>query len=135
MTDRAEEFFQSYIEVFEKFDAEGIADHFTFPLHVTGESDPVDVRSVASREEWLETLQTLLELYKGFGVATAEVLDTTTTVISDRVLQVARHWSVRSGSGEEIYDFNGIYTLVDKDGGLRITAIVHDELPKIVAKL
>jgi len=36
---------------------------------------------------------------------------------------------------EPIYDFTALYTVVDAENGLRIVAIVHDELPKITAAL
>jgi hypothetical protein len=133
--EQVEDFFARYRADFERFDADAVAGHFAFPLHVTGDADPVDVRSVASKEEWLETLTMLLDLYRGFGVTSAVVLDSTTTSLSERIHQATMHWSLRDGSDVEIYDFHGIYTLIERDGHLRITAIAHDELGKILAKL
>ena len=129
------DFFDSYREAFERFDVSAVADHFTFPLQVAGDSEPVDLRCVASRDEWLETLTMLIDLYKGFGVTTATVLESTVTTLSDRIAHAAMHWSLRDGSGQEIYDFNGVYTMVAVEGEFRVAAIAHDELGKIMAKL
>ena len=129
------DFFDSYREAFERFDAAAVADHFTFPLQVAGDSEPVDLRCVGSRDEWLETLTMLMDLYKGFGVTTATIQESSMTTLSDRIAHVAMHWSLRDGSGHEIYDFNGVYTLVACAGEFRVAAIAHDELGKIMAKL
>lgn len=133
--ERVVSFFDSYRAAFERFDVEAIADHFAFPLHIVGESKPVDLRCVGSREEWLETLAMLLDLYRGFGVTTAEVLHSSMMELSEHVAQAVMHWSLRTGSDDEIYDFHGIYTLVEVDGDYRIAAIAHDELGEITAKL
>lgn len=128
-------FFDAYRADFESFDAEAIASHFAFPLHVVGDGDPVDVRSVADKDEWLETLTMLLDLYRGFGVTTAVVLDSSAVAIAERVHQASMHWSLRDASDDEVYDFHAVYTLIEREGGLRIAAIAHDELGKIMAKL
>ena len=129
------DFFDSYRQAFERFDVDAIADHFTFPLQVAGDSEPVDLRCVESRDEWLETLTMLIDLYKGFGVTTATVLESTVTTLSDRIAHAAMHWSLRDGSDQEVYDFKGVYTLVAVGGDLRVAAIAHDELGKIMDKL
>lgn len=129
------DFFDSYRRAFERFDVDAIAGHFTFPLHVAGDSDPVDLRCVASRDEWLETLTMLIDLYKGFEVKTATVLESTIVALSDRIAHATMHWSLRDGLDQEIYDFRGVYTLVAIDGDFRVAAIAHDELGKIMAKL
>jgi hypothetical protein len=131
----APDFFDSYVKAFERFDVGAIADHFTFPLQVAGDSEPVDLRCVADRDEWLETLTMLIDLYKGFGVQTAAVLESTVTALSDRITHAGMHWSLRDESDQEVYDFHGVYTLIVVDGDLRIAAIAHDELGKIMAKL
>lgn len=130
-----QDFFDSYREAFESFDVDAIAGHFTFPLQIAGDSDPVDLRCVDGRDEWLETLTMLLDLYRGFGVTTAAVLESTITSLSDRIAHAGMHWSLRNSSDEEVYDFHGVYTLVVVDGDFRIAAIAHDELGKIMAKL
>ena len=129
------DFFDSYREAFERFDVDAVADHFTFPLQVAGDSEPVDLRCVATRDEWLETLTMLIDLYKGFGVTTATIVRSTVTSLTDRIAHAAMHWSLRDGSDQEVYDFNGVYTLVAVDGEFRVAAIAHDELGKIMAKL
>lgn len=129
------DFFDSYRRAFERFDVGAIADHFTFPLQVAGDSEPVDLRCVASRDEWLETLTMLIDLYKGFEVKTATVLESTIAALSDRIVHATMHWSLRDGSDQEVYDFKGVYTLVAVGVDFRIAAIAHDELGKIMAKL
>lgn len=131
----AARFFDSYVAAFERFDGDAVADHFHFPLHVTGHGDPVDVRSVPDRAAWMETLNMLLDVYRGFGVTTAHTLERSTVALSDRVLQVAVHWSLRDGADREVYDFNGVYTLVRDGDTWRVTAVAHDELPKIMERL
>ena len=133
--ERVTRFFESYRHDFERFDVDAIASHFGFPCHVTGDGDAVDLRCVSDREEWLGTLTMLLDLYRKFGVRTANIISATTTAISDRVLQASMHWSLRNAADEEIYDFRALYTLAEIEGELRIVGIAHDEVPKIMALL
>jgi hypothetical protein len=128
-------FFESYVAAFERFAADEVAEHFTFPLLVTGEGDTVDVRCVADAEEWNGTISLLFDLYRGFGVRTAKPMEMTTVDISPNVMQVAVHWLLLSTEDEEIYRFDGVYTLIRTADTWRVTAIAHNELPRITERL
>jgi hypothetical protein len=132
---RAAEFLSDYRSAFERFDARSVADRFVYPCSIVGDADPVDVRSVATHDEWVGQLEMLLDAYRRFGVRSARVLDSATTSLTPRILQVAVHWSLRDAADQEVYDFRALYMLVEEDGALRIAAIAHDELPKIMRLL
>ncbi|HEY7875790.1 MAG TPA: hypothetical protein VIG64_11785 [Actinomycetota bacterium] len=134
-TERAQDFLDDYRSVFEQFDADAVAERFAYPCLIVGDGDPVDLRAVGSHAEWVEQLKMLMDIYKGFGVRTAAVLDSNAMSVTPRVIQVAIHWSLRDADDREVYDFHAVYTLVEREGALRIAAIAHDELPQIMALL
>lgn len=133
--ERARTFLDEYREVFESFDAEAVADHFAYPCLIVGDNDPVDLRAVEDRTSWVAQLEGLMDVYRGAGIRRAEVLDSSSSLLTPRALQVLVHWSLRGEADSEIYDFHAAYTLVEDGGSLRIAAIVHDELPKIMELL
>jgi hypothetical protein len=49
--------------------------------------------------------------------------------------QLARtvHWDSVDGAGGRIYGFDASYTLADLGEGIRITAIAHNETPRLRA--
>lgn len=120
-------FFDSYLAGFEKRDAKSIAEHFGFPLHVTGDAGEVTVVSIPSVEAWIPQLERLLGLYAQLDVKTAKMRDARTTRFSPRLAQVAVGWTLESSGGKTIYEFDATYTLVATGDALKITAIAHNE--------
>ena len=120
-------FFDSYRAAFERRDAKAIADHFRFPLHVTGDAGEVTVVSIPSVEAWIPQLDRLLGLYAQLDVKTAQMREARTTRFSPRLAQAAIAWALESSAGRTIYEFDATYTFVATGDALKITAIAHNE--------
>jgi hypothetical protein len=50
-------------------------------------------------------------------------------------VQVAVHWGLLGVQGRKVYDFDASYTLADLGDGMRITAIAHNEAPRLRAAI
>src|SRR5512139_3466025 len=104
-------FFYSYRTAFEHQDATAIADHFSYPGHVTSDTGEIVLVPIANRQEWIGKLEQLLGMYRAIGVGSAQVLDLTLIEISPRLLQAHIHWALHAATGERLYDFEAIYTV------------------------
>ena len=120
-------FFDSYRNAFERRDAAAIADHFRFPLHVTGDSGDVTAVSIPSVEAWIPQLERLLAAYKQLDVKTAQMVEVRITRFSPRLAQAAVHWALESSTAKTIYEFDATYTLAGTGASQKITAIAHNE--------
>jgi len=132
----AERFIDSYRATFESFDVAAIAACFAFPCQVTGDGDPAagaTVVSVPSADTWVPQIARIVGAYRLLGVRRAEVLDLRVVPVTSHVAYAVVHWGLRGADSATVYDFTGSYALADLGEGLRITAIVHDETPKLVA--
>lgn len=131
-----ESFIEHYRIVFERFSAPEIAEHFAFPLLVTGDSGGGVMLTVAtSKEQWTQQLDSLLASYRQIGVATSRVRALEAVTISPNLAQARVNWELFTGDGQPIYDFHSVYTLGRFDKELRVVAIAHDELPRLRAAL
>jgi hypothetical protein len=128
-------FFQSYTAAFAHADASAILDHFAFPCHITSEAHDVTLTAIASREEGARLVGQLLAMYRNAGVATAHVRELGVSEISPRLLLALVHWGLDDAAGARIYAFEAAYTLASIDGGLRISAVAHNEIPQYQAAL
>ena len=126
-------FFYSYRTAFEHQDAAAIADHFSYPGHVTSDAGEIALVPIANRQDWIGKLEQLLGMYRAIGVGSARVLDLTLTEISPRLLQAQIHWALQTATGERLYDFEAIYTVAQTGGAFHITALAHNELPQYQA--
>ncbi len=129
------EFFESYRAAFERSDSAAIADLFAYPCHIASDQGEIDLISVATRQEWIGQIERLLGGYRTIGVASARILELTTSELSPRLVQAILHWGLHDKAGGILYDFRAIYTLAAIDGALRITAIAHNEIPQLRAYL
>ncbi len=123
-------FFNSYRAAFERFDAPAVAGHFVYPCHVTQEGDQIRLIPVATKPEWTGMLEQLLAMYRSIGVTSAHMLDLKTIELSPRLMLASLHWALHDATGRPLYDFDALYTLAEIEGGLRITALAHNELPR-----
>ncbi len=69
------------------------------------------------------------------GVASAAILDLRVTSFTPRLAQAAVRWGLRDAGGRAIYEFDASYALSDLGAGFRITAIAHNETPRLRAAL
>jgi hypothetical protein len=120
-------FFDSYRAAFERRDVAAIAEHFRFPLHVTGDAGEVSAVAIPAVESWIPQLERLLAGYAQLGVHTARMLETRTSRFSPRLAQAAVHWALETSAGKPIYEFDATYTLAKTGEQYKITAIAHNE--------
>lgn len=55
--------------------------------------------------------------------------------LTSRLAQVTVRWAVADGKGRSVYDFEASYSLADHGNGMRITAIAHNEMPRLRAAI
>ncbi len=130
-----ERFIDDYRRAFERFDVARVAGYFAFPLHVTGDAAEVTVVSIPSLEAWLPQIERIVGAYRLLGVASARPGDIRIRLVTERIAQVTVDWALDDAQDDCVYDFNASYTLADFGAGLRITAIAHNERPKMMAAL
>jgi hypothetical protein len=123
-------FFESYRSAFERFDSAAVADHFAFPCHVTGDGDPVTLSPVGDKQLWIGQLERLLGMHRAVGVTSARLAGLEVSELSPRLYQAAVHWKLFDASGRPLYGFEAVYTLAIVEGGLRVAAIAHNEMPR-----
>jgi hypothetical protein len=129
------DFLDAYRAAFEAFDVPAIADLFSYPSQVTGDGDEMVVMTVATREAWIPQIERLVAAYRAIGVRAVEVLGLHVAELAPRLSQATVHWGLVDKEGERIYDFDASYTLADLGEGVRITAIAHNETPRLRAVL
>ncbi len=123
-------FFESYRTVFERLDPPAIADHFTFPLHLTGDAEEINPLVIPTRQRWIEQVEQLLDMYGRIGFASARILDLTTVELSPRLILAVVNWGLHDAAGRALYEFQAAYTLAEVKGELRIAAIAHNEITR-----
>jgi hypothetical protein len=129
----AERFIDRYRVTFESFDLAAIAACFAFPCLVVGDGDPATVVAVPSADLWVPQIARIVGAYRLLGVQRADVLDLRVVPVTPHVAHAVVRWGLRGADDAPIYDFTASYALADLGEGLRITAIVHDETPKLMA--
>ena len=137
MADRAavEAFIDGYRQTFESFDIPAIAGYFAFPLHVAGEAQQVTLTVVPAAEHWQPAIERIVGAYRTLGVAHAAVRSLEIGDVTARIAQANVHWDLRRADDHPVYDFHASYTVAQTPDGLRITAIAHDEGPRMAAAM
>lgn len=128
-------FVDAYRLAFEAFDAAAIADLFFYPCQITSDAGEITVMTVPTRDRWLPEIERLVEAYRSIGVRSAKVVELQVVELTPRLAQAAIRWRLVDGSGQSLYDFDAAYTLGDPGTGLRITAIAHNESPRLRAAM
>jgi len=137
MADRAmvEAFIEGYRRTFESFDVAAIAAHFAYPLHVTGEAHDVSLAAVPDAAHWTPAIERIVGAYRTLGVARARVRSLEVADVTARIAQATVHWDLRRADDQPVYDFHAAYTVAVTPDGPRITAIAHDEGPRLAAAM
>ncbi len=130
---KIQDFLGAYRTAFEAFDVAAIADLFSYPCLITSDAGEITVTTVPTREAWVPQIERLVAAYQTIGLRSAEVLKLQVVEFTPRLAQAAVHWGLVDQEGERIYDFDASYTLVDLGQGMRITAIAHNETPRLRA--
>jgi hypothetical protein len=130
-----EAFVDRYRTTFESFDAAAIAACFAFPCQVTSDGDSVTVTSVPNEEAWRPGIERIVGAYRLLGVRSATAAALRVLDVTPHVAHAVVHWVLADTDGATVYDFHASYALADFGEGLRITGIVHDEAPRLLAAL
>ena len=130
-----EQFLDRYRTAFQRFDVAAVAGHFAFPCQVTSDAAEVTVTSVPSLEAWVPQVERIVGAYRALGVTSADALDIRVIELTPRLAQAAVRWRLRDVSGGLVYEFDASYALADLGDGLRITAIAHNETPRLRAAM
>ncbi|MEO6350963.1 MAG: hypothetical protein ABIP53_09965, partial [Candidatus Limnocylindrales bacterium] len=86
-------------------------------------------------DEWAPAVGRVIAAYQALGVEQAEMVSLQTTDLSDDLTIAAVNWRLVGAGGHVLYEFEAAYTLADSGGGLRITAIAHNETLRLMAAL
>jgi hypothetical protein len=132
---KVQEFLDAYCSAFEAFDVAAVADLFSYPCQIAGGEPEVTVTTLANRDVWLPQIERLLAAYRAIGVHSAEVRELRAVELTPRLAQAAVRWALLDQEREAIYDFDACYTLADFGQGMRITAIAHNETPRLRAAI
>lgn len=128
-------FLDAYRAAFEAFDVAAIASLFSYPCHITSGAPDVTVTPIPDRDVWVAQVEQLLGAYRAIGVRAAEVLTLHVVELTARLAQGAVRWRLLDESGGPIYDFDASYALADFGEGMRITAVAHNEAPRLLAAI
>jgi hypothetical protein len=123
-------FFTSYCTAFIRQDALAIVKLYADTVHVSSDSgDSVSARVVNSTE-WRQTIDRVLEMYRGIDFGSAEALALATDAMSSRLVQARVRWALYDKTARPLYEFDAMYTLARHSELFRITAIAHNEIPQ-----
>lgn len=129
------EFFDIYRAAFEAFDAAAIANLFAYPCQITGGGPEIAITTIPDRGVWIPQIQQLLAAYRAIGVRSAQPEELQVVELTPGLAQATIHWGLRDQEERTIYDFDATYTLADFGQGMRITAIAHNETPRLRAAI
>ena len=133
--EQVRKFVDAYRGAFESFDAAAITGFFHFPFQVTSDAGEISVVTVPTVESWLPQIERLVGAYQAIGIRSADVVTLEAFELTPTLAQANITWRLLDGDGESVYEFDAAYTLADPGAGLRITAIAHNETPRLRAAL
>lgn len=130
-----DQFFAGYAADFATYDAATVAEHFAYPVQAVGDTDAEPDVNTAGREDWLLVLHRLLGAYRELGVTGARLHSIHVTRLGRGLHVACVGWTLLRADQSPVYNFEASYTLVASHGRWRISAIAHNEVPKLRAAL
>lgn len=127
------EFLGSYRGAFERYDTDAILDHFIFPCTVISDTDAIKPSLLQTRDELRAGVDTVLSLHREIGYRSGQLLRLDISELSPRLTGMMLHSRMSGENDRPLYDFQGFYTLAHTDAGLRIMAITHNQIPRLLA--
>ncbi len=128
-----DEFFARYAADFATYDAATVARHFAYPMQAAGVTGAGPDVVTAGREAWSGVLDRLLGAYRDLGVTAGRIRELEVITLGHGLQVASVGWTLLRADGSRVYDFDACYTLIGSAGDLRITAIAHNELPRLQA--
>ena len=123
-------FFTTYCTAFIRLDAPAIARHFADQVHVAGETGKGVSVQVQTSDEWRETIDHLLGMYRAINFGSAEATAMSVHPVSSRLVQASLRWALRDVNQAPLYEFDALYTLARHSETFKIIAIAHNEIPQ-----
>ena len=121
-------FFTSYCTAFIRQDAPAIAKQFADLVHVSSDEGREVTVTIATAEEWRNTIDRLLEMYRAIDVGSVEAIGLATDALSPLLVQARVRWALYDKAKQPLYEFDAMYTLARHTEKFRITAIAHNEI-------
>ena len=126
-------FLETYRDAFERYDAEAIVSHFNLPSHIVSDGPEIALITYATAEECAAGIRKILELHRRIGVSSGQVLEFAVTGLAANMVSFMLRYQFRDRHGSELYDFQGVYSIVRQPAGWRIAAITHNQVPRLMA--
>jgi hypothetical protein len=126
-----EAFFASYRDAFDRYDSNSIVAHFVYPCHFVSDADPVALLPIASEQDCRVGVDRVLGWHRTIGVVSGEVTEFIVTELSPRLVSVSLKKDFHDDAGRRLYDFQGVYILVRRDGFWKLAAISHNQIPRL----
>lgn len=124
-------FLDAYRAAFGSLDVDAIVEMFVYPCHVTGAGSPPSVVHVPSAEAWRPRVERIVATYRSLGVAAARVETLETADLAPGAATATVRWRLHTADGTPLHAFTITFTLVLIDGRARISALAHDERPRL----
>ena len=116
-------FFDQYIDAFDAFDPEAIAELYHYPSLLSS-MDSND--ALTDRVEAVRTFQRVCDSHRRMGYHTAVMLNSDRKTLTENLAVVTVRWRFENEAGKDITQFDCTYTLADHGEGIRILcAVVH----------
>jgi len=129
----ANSFLDSYRSAFEGYDTEAILSHFVYPAHFVIDAADVERRPVADRDACRPGVERIQAWHRAIGYRSGRVARLSVSPLSPRMISMQIEFEIQDARGARLYDFLGVYTLVQGDGGWKIAAISHNQVPRLLA--
>lgn len=127
------EFLGSYRKAFENYDTDAVLNHFVFPCTILGDAEKIIPSLLQTKEELRVGVDYVQSLHRQIGYSSGELLLLDITELSPRLTGVMIRSRMLGVNGRPLYEFQGFYSLARTDAGCRITAISHNQIPRLLA--
>ena len=127
------DFLASYRSAFEAYDADGIVGFYAFPCHIVSDGEPVASMPFEGPASLKPAVERVLQLHRRIGARSARAVLLEITELSPRLAGVMLRLEMQDADGAALYDYQGFYSMVATDGGYRIAAICHNQIPRLLA--
>ena len=124
-------FLAGYAADFATYDPATVAKRFAYPVHCVGDTDAGPDVTTAGREAWLLALDRLLGAYRELGITGARLHSVQVIRLGPGLHVAWVRWALLRSDASVVYSFEASYTLVLSQGRLRISAIAHNEVPRL----
>jgi len=128
-------FLQAYRAAFQRYDADAVLGHYLFPGHVVSDAETVALMPLAAAADLRAGVERILSWHRRLGVGASHLLRSDLVELSPRLAFLDLEVELQGADGSGLYDYRGVYTMVQADGVWRIAALTHNQVPRLLACL